>query len=371
MCGIVGVFGKIEPHHIQMFHDMWDMDVLRGKDSAGIIVITTNGVDILKDTVLPYELRLYYKDYDKLFKRKGNQRIIGLLGHNRFSTRGAISVENAHPFIHGDITLMHNGTCFTWRLPDDNKFDTDSESICHAINQIGIEKTYPLIDGALTLAFWDNKDKTFNLVSNGKRPMNFVYSEDKHTIFLASEHWMLFSAAARHNQPLYSTKTTAWYTLTDNRLYSFDYNNKDGITYGTTDLKAYFEPVKTTHSNSSYRGRLKYDSVLGEWVDKDTKEVIKENNVIPFKPANNTNTTHSKLTAPVPLHKINPRNKTISRKDYELYYDVCCGCHRGIKDQYVESVILNYENCEALCKTCVEIGESNNIVIDKQLATVH
>lgn len=360
MCGIVGIFGRITPQYIKMFEDMWDMDVLRGKDSSGIAIITKQDTKVIKDTVLPHELRLYYSDYKKAFKKKSNQQILGLIGHNRFSTKGAVTTENAHPFKHGDITLVHNGTAYTFQLPDDNKFPTDSESICHSISKIGIEETWQKTNGAMTLVYWNEKDQSFNLISNGKRPMNFVYSKDQKTIFLASESWMLFTAGARNNVEFHATETTKWYYLADNRLYAFHYN-KDNLTYGTTDIKEYVAPVYNTNHSSSYRGNFKYDKHTGQWVDKDAANT---DNVIPFQ------TNKKPIWAGSSIFKINPRAKSISRKDYELYYTICCGCHRNIKDQYVESVILNYDNCEALCKTCVEIGESNNIV-EQQSVTMH
>lgn len=33
-----------------------------------------------------------------------------LTGHTRFATKGAVSVQNAHPFSHGDLSVAHNGT---------------------------------------------------------------------------------------------------------------------------------------------------------------------------------------------------------------------------------------------------------------------
>jgi len=360
MCGIVGVFGKITPQYVKMFEDMWDMDVLRGKDSSGIAIITKQGTEIIKDTVLPHELRLYYKEYEEAFKKKNNQQIIGLIGHNRFSTRGSVNTENSHPFKHGDITLVHNGTAWTFNLPDDQKFPTDSESICNGIDKLGIEEVWKRVSGAMTLVYWNNKDQSFNLISNGKRPMNFVYSKDKETIFLASESWMLFTAGARNNIEFHSTESAKWYYLGDNRLYDFHYENNK-LSYGTLDIKEKEIVVQKVDHSNSYRGNFRYNKQTGEWEDKDQP---KNNNVIPFR--------HNKKPSweGSSIFKINPRAKTISRKDYEMYYTTCCGCHRGIKEQYVESVILNYDNCEALCKTCVEIGESNNLV-ERQSVTVH
>lgn len=370
MCGIVGYFGKVGPAHIKMFEDLWQMDVLRGKDSCGVAVISDSNVEVLKDTVLPHEMMLYYENYKKVFRKKNNQKLLGLIGHNRFSTRGAVTDKNAHPFQHGYITLVHNGTAFVWRLDRHLDFDTDSEAITHSISKIGIEETWPLIDGAMTLVYWDNKNKTYNMVTNGKRPMNFTYTKDKSGIFLASEEWMIFSAAARNNMQLYSEPDVKWWYLKPNTLYSFKTENNQ-ITYDITELKEWKPPVYNSQRNSMAGTHSVWNPRTRSWdhgepEDKfDFTKIEDNNNVVPFGPVGGG--TKAKQS----VIKIDPRAKKISRKDYEAYYSSCIGCGKGVNNQYKESVIVDYDECHALCKDCVEIGESDNLVINKETATIH
>jgi hypothetical protein len=61
-----------------------------------------------------------------------------VMAHTRYATTGRISVENAHPFTVGDVTLAHNGVIFNHlELERKHKRDCDVDSIhfAHHVNE--------------------------------------------------------------------------------------------------------------------------------------------------------------------------------------------------------------------------------------------
>ncbi|MFW3388022.1 UNVERIFIED_CONTAM: hypothetical protein RF648_18655, partial [Kocuria sp. CPCC 205274] len=98
-----------------------------------------------------------------------------LVGHNRYATMGEVVDRNAHPFQHGSITLVHNGTLDNQSLlPDHQKFAVDSENIAYSIDKIGIEETIKKLNGKFTLVWFDAKDQTLNFIRNKDRPFHFM-----------------------------------------------------------------------------------------------------------------------------------------------------------------------------------------------------
>jgi predicted glutamine amidotransferase len=196
MCGLVGVFGRISKQHLDMFEDLWYMDTVRGIDGVGANVVTANGKNkIFKDNATPWEV-FYSKPMRNILKNENDLRCV--MGHNRWATKGSINQRMCHPFRHGNIVGMHNGTLHgQHRLLDHLDFDSDSENLIYNINKEGIEETWAKTDGAAALTWWDKKAGTLNFIRNSDRPFWFCYTEDEETMFYASEKWMLDAVFAR------------------------------------------------------------------------------------------------------------------------------------------------------------------------------
>lgn len=57
-----------------------------------------------------------------------------MMGHTRYATRGAITVDNCHPFKVGDVTLAHNGVVYNWASLDvkyGRSCAVDSQHLAH------------------------------------------------------------------------------------------------------------------------------------------------------------------------------------------------------------------------------------------------
>lgn len=226
MCGLIGMFdfrpaGLLYGDEKTLF-DMLLLNSVRGMDSVGLIGIDNkkNFVDILKVVGNPYDL-LYWQAWEK-FSMRTRTRYSGVIGHNRLATVGNITAKNAHPFVHGNITFVHNGTLRNYgelKKKHDLEFEVDSEAICYLINKIGIEETLKEIDGAYALIWHDRSDKTINVLRNTERPLKYTHQKYNPTkLYIASEEHVLAAALGRESF------TSAWNDAKDfetNVLYTF------------------------------------------------------------------------------------------------------------------------------------------------------
>lgn len=178
------------------------MDTLRGEDSTGVFYVNNDeNVGWLKHVTPGYTF-VESKAFKDILIRSRN---LVVAGHNRKATKGEVNVDNAHPFSHGDITLMHNGTLKTIHPLPLLKYDTDSEHICHALSQVSPENAKDVIEkinGAFALVWWDNRDKTLNFIRNNDRTLfvSFESGTNKKavTMYWASDRNMLKTATHRH-----------------------------------------------------------------------------------------------------------------------------------------------------------------------------
>lgn len=202
MCGIVGCVGRVTAREEKLFNQLLIVDSLRGEDSTGVAAIEKDGtVKINKRVGDPYQLLDSFL-YAQMFKTRN----VCLIGHNRAATTGKVVRKNAHPFENDGLVGVHNGTLRNKHiLTNSHKFDTDSEALYDDIANKGLEDTISKVQGAYALVWYDKNEHTVNFLRNNERPMNFIFSEDKKTLFFASEVWMLTAILGRdgykHTKP--------------------------------------------------------------------------------------------------------------------------------------------------------------------------
>ena len=194
MCGI---FGILESSSSGLFSSdakiVWGMALLtsmRGADATGFIGVDVkkNQADYMKVTGGPWEWNSWDKA-DEFTKRIVSKYNV-VIGHGRAATIGKNIALNAHPFRHGDITLVHNGTLRNFAaLKHRHKldFDVDSEAVCWLMNKIGLQETIDEIEGAFALAWWDGKNQTVNFIRNSERPLSYTVSTNNRRLLFASE----------------------------------------------------------------------------------------------------------------------------------------------------------------------------------------
>lgn len=217
MCGLVSVVSvnNLTSNHIKWFRQALYADALRGFHSTG--VFTAKG-----DKVASYKRALPAGDFlnlphaEKLINMSAKNNFV--VGHNRHATQGDIIDVNAHPFTHGHITLVHNGTLSYYQegLPEFDKFDTDSEGIAYSMSKLGEKETLELLDGAYALIWYNSETNTLNVARNDERSLHACYSEDEKTMFLASEsgmiEWLGSRVGIKMKEPVFIPKGV-WFKI--------------------------------------------------------------------------------------------------------------------------------------------------------------
>lgn len=171
------------------------LDVFRGPHSTGVCVRNKEGaLNTYKEVGLPYNVWLGHPD---VFSGAGivNGDVNLLMGHNRWATKGEVNKDNAHPFTFGHITGCHNGTLSDLdirALEEGNKFDVDSKVIFRNIELQDIDFVWSKSTGAMALTWWDDIEKSFNLIRNSQRPLHIW--QHKECLFWSSDKWVLDDA---------------------------------------------------------------------------------------------------------------------------------------------------------------------------------
>ncbi len=222
MCGIIGGAGRIYKPGEDMVMQLLMLDTQRGPHSTGLMSVDKihGQAQTVKCVGTPWDL-VEVPAFDKLWKRSHKV----LLGHNRWATRGKITARNAHPFTHGHITGVHNGTLRDQKLLTNHKnFEVDSDNIFHDINANGAEETIKTLDGAYCLVWFNGKEQTINFIRNHERTMYIAKSKDGFSMYWASEQWMLNVAAMKSRVDIEPP-----YLLPINLLTSFKVTGQDVI----------------------------------------------------------------------------------------------------------------------------------------------
>lgn len=217
MCGIV-IMGCKYPgaRDVDLFEELLFADTFRGPHSTGVhsLFQLVDKGEIITET---QKKQLDGPSFiaSNLWPMVAEKRTPGLtanstivkrpfcmIGHNRWATKGGINDTNAHPFTHGHITMVHNGTLRNQSLlPEHTKFEVDSDNVAYALSVWGVEKTIQNLNGAFTLVWHDSKEQTVNIIRNSERPFHLARTTTGDW-FGASEAAMLKWILARQKTPV-------------------------------------------------------------------------------------------------------------------------------------------------------------------------
>ena len=196
MCGIVG-FISLKNQHREFSKEKFMTDglyvnALRGMHSTGVMSLEDSfRWRWAKNAVTAQE----FIDQEKWSKKRFNKWC--MVGHNRHATIGAIETDNAHPFHHGEIILVHNGTLNNHHsLPHRNKdIKVDSELVAYNLSKVAPEdaakEVIGRLSGAYALVWFDTRDQSVNIVRNSERPMHFGINKLEDILWFMSEGDML------------------------------------------------------------------------------------------------------------------------------------------------------------------------------------
>lgn len=195
MCGIVGYIGKSRA--VDFVADGLQSLEYRGYDSAGISTVIDGKAVTTKQVGRVEALRKELSTLDT------NQTELAI-GHTRWATHGAPSINNAHPHFNADKTIfvVHNGIIENYQQirellgKQGYSFvsETDTEVIPHLIDyyleteksfQTAFEKAIELLDGAYAIAAIYTKEPDCIYVARLSSPLVIGVGDGEN--FLASD----------------------------------------------------------------------------------------------------------------------------------------------------------------------------------------
>ena len=353
MCGIVGIIGTPGKQLHDIFENLLSLGLMRGKDSTGVAAISLNKkrATIVKDVLFPLEL-IRSREYQNKITRKRNE-IFCLIGHNRAATRGEIEKENAHPFAHEHIVLVHNGTLIKDFDIDSKDFETDSEGLTYSLSKIGVKRTWRELDGAAALLYFDFGHTTLNVITNGKRPIHFVMLKDRQFLLIASEFWML-NVLIEHMDLKFIGEHILY--PKENILFSFKRNPETGIlSYKTKKLESkppfdYFYGKKSKKDGHIWP--IKKEAEI------ETERLIRERQAaFGFQGHHILDDEDDGEITDLTLAKL--QKKDITEEEFNEKYKKCSLCFEGLEGEYVTSVIVDEDI--AVCESCTLISDEHDI----------
>jgi glucosamine 6-phosphate synthetase-like amidotransferase/phosphosugar isomerase protein len=155
----------------------------RGSKSSGIYAIKDGKGTLLK-TLKKASSWIDDEDYIKLISM--NNDII--IGHTRLDSVGEVNLDNAHPFVKGNIIGCHNGHVDNYKFINED-VKVDSEVIFQLLNETHNSYTKALgrLRGTFAVSWVNMKlpDRVYFVCHNN--PLHFARVEKLQTYFWASE----------------------------------------------------------------------------------------------------------------------------------------------------------------------------------------
>lgn len=242
MCGIVGVISKNKngflSADVNIFSQLLLCNQLRGVDGTGIFFNDNKGKTAVRKFLGKASDVVYSAPYDLMEKNLVKFSTF-VIGHNRAATKGGLTLANTHPFKHGTITGVHNGTLYNHKSMAD--VENDSEAIYINIANKGIQDTVNTMFGAYALVWHNKKDGTINVLRNKERPLHII--ETAFNYIICSELGMGEWIALRNKETIIDK-----FLIEEHMMGSFSLKN---LTWSwkkvEKEIKYYTPPAKNTN----------------------------------------------------------------------------------------------------------------------------
>lgn len=198
MCGIFGyVTTKPVVKNAHILAQGLLADTLRGSCGTGIYAYghKEKEQEVFKRALAGPDF-VNTRQFDTFVSRAAEFNVV--IGHNRAATQGSAKDANCHPFVFGDIGLVHNGTLRGYhRLVKEHKFShqVDSAYAAKGMAENGEKATLEQTDGPFVFVWHNKAANTFNIARNNNRDIYWILDKDGDTLWYASEylmlHWLL------------------------------------------------------------------------------------------------------------------------------------------------------------------------------------
>ena len=276
MCGIVGY---VNPNVIPAYRSdvkklmaqLLIADSFRGMHSTGLAAISDKGYSLTKKPVPGWDF-VDMKKTESILSSPEKYDL--MIGHNRYATMGAHTGQNAHPFHHGSVIGVHNGSIRNHRsLEDGNKFAVDSEAIIYNLYKNDTKDVIKQLSGAFTLVWYDFRDHRLRIVRNDERPFYFLYTKGTSpTMVYGSELEMLKWVVNRGDLEVDNDRV---YQLKPGQLMTIDPKNHEEYSLERVEL-APPPAVVGYGAYSGYGGNTAHTSRAGTYPGTTKREECKE-----------------------------------------------------------------------------------------------
>jgi len=196
MCGIIGILGDKEVAPL-LLEGLRRLEY-RGYDSAGIATLSNGSI-----TRCRTEGKL-----KNLEDRLGKEPLSGTtgIGHTRWATHGAPTVDNAHPHATEHVAIVHNGIIENYAELKDElekmqyrfETETDTEAVVHLVThylkqgmepQEAADKALDRLDGAFSVAMIFAGEHNFLIGARQGTPLAIGYGDGE--MYIASDSYAL------------------------------------------------------------------------------------------------------------------------------------------------------------------------------------
>ncbi|WP_456376493.1 glutamine--fructose-6-phosphate transaminase (isomerizing) [Lutibacter sp.] len=197
MCGIVGYLGYRKAYPI-VINGLQRLEY-RGYDSAGIILINENNVNL-------YKTKGKVSDLKELVAKNNSNGGLAL-GHTRWATHGIPNNENSHPHVSnsGNLVIVHNGIIENYDTLKKElttrgytfTSDTDTEVLINLIEEIkttnncklgeAVQLALTSVIGAYAIAVFDISKPNEIIVARLGSPIAIGIGENNKDFFIASD----------------------------------------------------------------------------------------------------------------------------------------------------------------------------------------
>ncbi|MDV7186672.1 glutamine--fructose-6-phosphate transaminase (isomerizing) [Lutibacter sp. TH_r2] len=197
MCGITGYVGFREAYPI-VIKGLERLEY-RGYDSAGIVLLNDNKIDL-------YKTKGKVSDLKEIAENKNSKATLGL-GHTRWATHGVPNDVNSHPHISnsGNLVIVHNGIIENYDTIKQELIkrgytfssDTDTEVLINLIEEVkkknncklgkAVQLALTQVIGAYAIAVFDLEKPNEIVVARLGSPIAIGVGKDNKEFFVASD----------------------------------------------------------------------------------------------------------------------------------------------------------------------------------------